>query len=100
MARRRQEMEERGEDPSTSAAAVWHGSEAEATEVVVYHTAILRNKRLLMAYTYVLFYCMFTCCTVSHISRCPPLSSNTTTENDVWICCKTSVGRTATSPNT
>jgi len=51
MARHRQQLEERGEDPSVSGAAVWHGSEAEATEVVVYHSAILRNKRLLMAYT-------------------------------------------------
>lgn len=51
MARHRREMGERGEDPSDSAGAVWHGSEAEATEVVIYHSAILRNKRLLMAYT-------------------------------------------------
>ena len=51
MARHRQQLEERGDDPSDTAAPVmWHGSEAEATEVMVYHTAILRNKRLLMAY--------------------------------------------------
>lgn len=53
MSRHRRQLEERGEDPSGSGAAVWHGSEAEATEVVVYHASILRNKRLLMAYTYV-----------------------------------------------
>lgn len=35
-------------DPGQS--LMWRGSEAEATEVMVYHTAILRNKRLLMAY--------------------------------------------------
>ena len=51
MSRHRQELEGRGEDPSGSGPAVWHGNEAEATEVVVYHSAILRNKRLLMAYT-------------------------------------------------
>lgn len=33
-----------------NASLMWRGSEAEATEVMVYHTAILRNKRLLMAY--------------------------------------------------
>lgn len=39
---------EEGND--SSQALLWRGSEAEATEVMVYHTAILRNKRLLMAY--------------------------------------------------
>lgn len=54
MDRHRQQQEERGEDPEDARSAVmWHGSEAEATEVMVYHSAILRNKRLLMAYTYV-----------------------------------------------
>jgi hypothetical protein len=43
------EASESQDDPSL----MWYGSEAEATEVMVYHTAILRNKRLLMAYTYV-----------------------------------------------
>jgi GINS complex subunit 1 len=33
-----------------AAAALWRGSEAEAAEVMVYHAAILRNKRLLLAY--------------------------------------------------
>jgi hypothetical protein len=52
MERHKQQLIERGEDPEAAGASVmWHGSEAEATEVMVYHTAILRNKRLLMAYT-------------------------------------------------
>lgn len=56
MQRHRQELLERNEDPDASPAnAIWRGSEAEATEVTVYHAAILRNKRLLMAYTYVYF---------------------------------------------
>jgi len=37
-------------EEDTDQSLLWHGSEAEATEVMVYHTAILRNKRLLMAY--------------------------------------------------
>lgn len=37
-------------DANANASLMWRGSEAEATEVMVYHTAILRNKRLLMAY--------------------------------------------------
>ena len=49
MSRNRQQQLDRGQDPD--AAVAWHGSEAEAAEVMVYHTAILRNKRLLMAYT-------------------------------------------------
>ena len=52
MSRNRQQQADRGEDPDAAPAAVtWHGSESEATEVMVYHTAILRNKRLLLAYT-------------------------------------------------
>lgn len=50
------EASESQPDPSL----MWYGSEAEATEVMVYHTAILRNKRLLMAYMCVLesFICL------------------------------------------
>jgi hypothetical protein len=48
--RHRREAEERG-SPEEGSETMWHGSEAEATEVVIYHSAILRNKRLLMAYT-------------------------------------------------
>jgi hypothetical protein len=52
MSRNRQQQLDQGQDPDAAPAAVaWHGSEAEAAEVMVYHTAILRNKRLLMAYT-------------------------------------------------
>ena len=46
-ASQRQEHEISQEDEGS---LIWHGSEAEATEVMVYHTAILRNKRLLMTY--------------------------------------------------
>ena len=38
------------EASNDSQSIMWRGSEAEATEVMVYHTSILRNKRLLMAY--------------------------------------------------
>ena len=38
------------EGANDSQSLMWRGSEAEATEVMVYHTSILRNKRLLMAY--------------------------------------------------
>jgi hypothetical protein len=52
MIRHRQQLEERGQEPQQNdMSVIWHGSEAEATEVMVYHAAILRNKRLLMAYT-------------------------------------------------
>lgn len=52
MERYREQLIQRNEDVDAAPAGVmWHGSEAEATEVMVYHTAILRNKRLLMAYT-------------------------------------------------
>lgn len=52
MRRHREQQELQGEDADAAPASVlWHGSEAEAAEVMVYHTAILRNKRLLMAYT-------------------------------------------------
>jgi len=51
MIKHRQQLEEQGEDPQDpNSTVIWHGSEAQAAEVVVYHTAILRNKRLLMAY--------------------------------------------------
>lgn len=39
-----------GSPSAANSSLMWRGSEAEATEVMVYHTAILRNKRLLMAY--------------------------------------------------
>ncbi len=39
-----------GSPSAVNASLMWRGSEAEATEVMVYHTSILRNKRLLMAY--------------------------------------------------
>lgn len=48
--RHKREAEARG-SPEEGSETMWHGSEAEATEVVMYHSAILRNKRLLMAYT-------------------------------------------------
>ncbi|KAL4421628.1 hypothetical protein ABPG75_010919 [Micractinium tetrahymenae] len=47
--RHRQRQEEEGGDPE-EAAAGWQGTEAEATELMVYHSAILRNKRLLFTY--------------------------------------------------
>ena len=48
--RHKEQLEARGEEPSSGGAVIWHGSESEATEVVAYHSAIIRNKRLLMAY--------------------------------------------------
>lgn len=51
MIREREQRIARGEDTEwTDSEIKWHGSEAEAAEVVVYHSAILRNKRLLMTY--------------------------------------------------
>ncbi len=47
--RHRQRQLEEGADPE-EAAAGWQGTEAEATELMVYHAAILRNKRLLFTY--------------------------------------------------
>lgn len=40
---------EAGEDPEEGTAG-WRGTEAEASELMVYHSAILRNKRLLFTY--------------------------------------------------
>lgn len=40
---------EAGEEPEEGGAG-WRGTEAEASELMVYHSAILRNKRLLFAY--------------------------------------------------
>jgi GINS complex subunit 1 len=42
--------DDEGAPTTANSSLMWRGSEAEATEVMVYHTAILRNKRLLMAY--------------------------------------------------
>lgn len=50
--RHRQRRLEEGADPE-DAAAGWQGTEAEATELMVYHAAILRNKRLLFTYMWV-----------------------------------------------
>lgn len=47
--RQRQRQLDEGADPE-EAAAGWQGTEAEATELMVYHAAILRNKRLLFTY--------------------------------------------------
>eukprot|EP00887_Chlorella_sp_A99_P003991 scaffold11.g3991.t1 len=43
---------EQGLDPDAAGGnpAAWHGTESEATELMVYHGSILRNKRLLFAY--------------------------------------------------
>ncbi|PRW60599.1 DNA replication complex GINS PSF1 isoform X1 [Chlorella sorokiniana] len=47
--RHRQRQLEAGEDPEEGGAG-WRGTEAEASELMVYHSAILRNKRLLFTY--------------------------------------------------
>lgn len=47
--RHRQRQVEAGEDPEEGGAG-WRGTEAEASELMVYHSAILRNKRLLFTY--------------------------------------------------
>lgn len=47
----RREAEGLGPDDG-SEATTWRGTEAEASELMVYHTSILRNKRLIFAYVY------------------------------------------------
>jgi hypothetical protein len=50
--RHRQRLAAEGRDPDTEGggANAWRGTEAEAAELMVYHTSILRNKRLIFAY--------------------------------------------------
>lgn len=49
--RDRQRRQEQGIDPdSEDNLNTWRGTEAEAAELMVYHTSILRNKRLLFCY--------------------------------------------------
>ena len=49
--RHRQRQMEAGQEPEEGgAAAGWRGTEAEASELMVYHSGILRNKRLLFTY--------------------------------------------------
>ena len=53
--RHRQRQVEAGQDPDEGgggggAAGQWRGTEAEASELMVYHASILRNKRLLFTY--------------------------------------------------
>lgn len=49
--RHRQRQMEAGQEPEEGgAAARWRGTEAEASELMVYHSGILRNKRLLFTY--------------------------------------------------
>jgi hypothetical protein len=47
--RHRQRQVDAGEEPEQGPAG-WRGTEAEASELMVYHTGILRNKRLLFTY--------------------------------------------------
>ena len=48
--RHQQERIDQGLDADEGNQNAWVGSEAEATELMVYHASILRNKRLLFAY--------------------------------------------------
>lgn len=49
--RYRQRREEQGLDPDDGGNPnAWRGTDAEAHELMVYHTAILRNKQLLFNY--------------------------------------------------
>ena len=45
----RQRQMEAGQDPDQGTAG-WRGTEAQASELMVYHSGILRNKRLLFTY--------------------------------------------------
>lgn len=48
--RHRQHRAGQGLDPDDGNPSAWHGTEAEASELMVYHGSILRNKQLLFAY--------------------------------------------------